>query len=460
MANKYPPGPKGFLALSKFRSDSEERLRVLLDASRTYGDIVRLQLFPGVNIYLLNNPDYIHYVLVGHPEQFHKGPAFKKNTKEFIGEGLLTSEDDFHRKQRGLVQPAFHHARISNYANTMVSYTQEMLNTWMDGETRNIAEDMMGLTLGIVAKTLFDADVSDVTQEIGEAITAGIKFVNKRIGAPVRLPAWLPTDSNRKQREMTAYMNNTIMRFIDERRSSGEDTGDLLSMLLLAVDETDGGQMTNGQAKDEAMTLFIAGHETTSNALSWIFYLLSQNPDIEAKLHEELDRVLAGHAPTAADLKQLPYTEMVIKESMRIYPPAWLLTRQAQEDIQIGGYNIPKGTLIMMSPYVMHRDERYFAEPDRFLPDRWANDFEKSIPRYAYFPFGGGPRVCIGQGFAMMEAQLILATTAQRYHLSLAPDQKVEMQPLITLRPRNGLHMTIKQREEVRALTSDAIYRD
>src|SRR5258706_8918393 len=460
MANKYPPGPKGFLALSKFRSDSEERLRVLLDASRTYGDIVRLQLFPGVNIYLLNNPDYIHYVLVGHPEQFHKGPAFKKNTKEFIGEGLLTSEDDFHRKQRGLVQPAFHHARISNYANTMVSYTQEMLNTWMDGETRNIAEDMMGLTLDIVAKTLFDADVSDETQEIGEAITAGIKFVNKRIGAPVRLPAWLPTDSNRKQREMTAYMNNTIMRFIDERRSSGDDKGDLLSMLLLAVDETDGGQMTNGQAKDEAMTLFIAGHETTSNALSWIFYLLSQNPDIEAKLHEELDRVLAGHAPTAADLKQLPYTEMVIKESMRIYPPAWLLTRQAQEDIQIGGYDIPKGTLIMMSPYVMHRDEHYFAEPDRFLPDRWANDFEKGIPRYAYFPFGGGPRVCIGQGFAMMEAQLILATTAQRYHLSLAPDQKVEMQPLITLRPRNGLHMTIKQHEEVRALTSDAIYRD
>ena len=460
MANKYPPGPKGFLALSKFRSDSEERLRVLLDASRTYGDIVRLQLFPGVNIYLLNNPDYIHYVLVGHPEQFHKGPAFKKNTKEFIGEGLLTSEDDFHRKQRELVQPAFHHVRISNYANTMVSYTQEMLNTWMDGETRNIAEDMMGLTLGIVAKTLFDADVSDVTQEIGEAITAGIKFVNKRIGAPVRLPAWLPTDSNRKQREMTAYMNNTIMRFIDERRSSGDDKGDLLSMLLLAVDETDGGQMTNGQAKDEAMTLFIAGHETTSNALSWIFYLLSQNPDIEAKLHEELDRVLAGHAPTAADLKQLPYTEMVIKESMRIYPPAWLLTRQAQEDIQIGGYDIPKGTLIMMSPYVMHRDERYFAEPDRFLPDRWANNFEKSIPRYAYFPFGGGPRVCIGQGFAMMEAQLVLATIAQRYHLALAPDQKVEMQPLITLRPRNGLHMTIKQREEVRALTSDAIYRD
>jgi cytochrome P450 len=450
MAKRYPPGPKGYLAFSKFRSDRPDRVNMLLNATRTYGDIVRLQMLPGFNVYLLNNPEYIHYVLVEHAEKFHKGPSLKRNTKDFIGEGLLTSEDGFHARQRRLVQPAFHHARIASYAETMVSYTERMLDNWTSGETRDIAEDMMGLTLHIVAKTLFDADVTQDTEKIGEAITAGIEFVNKRVGAPARLPDWLPTEANKKNREMATFMNNTIMRFIDDRRASGEDKGDLLSMLLLATDEGDGGQMTNQQAKDEAMTLFIAGHETTSNALSWTWYLLSQNPDVEARVHEELDRVLAGRAPIAADLRQLPYTEMVIKEAMRLHPPAWIMSRQAMEDVNIGGYDVAKGSLILISPYVMHRDLRYFEEPERFLPERWANDFEKRIPRYAYFPFGGGPRVCIGQGFAMMETQLILATIAQRYYLSLAPDQQVEMQPMITLRPRNGLRMTVKLRDVVK----------
>jgi len=302
----------------------------------------------------------------------------------------------------------------------------------------------------IVAKTLFDADVNEA-DNIGAAITIGIETVAKRITQPLYLPDWVPTRANRQRLQAGHVLEETIMDIIETRRKSGEDKGDLLSMLLMAVDEDDGGTMTNKQVRDEAMTLFIAGHETTANALSWTLFLLAQHPEVEAKLVDELGAVLAGHAPTMRDLPLLRYNEMVIRESMRLYPPAWITTRVAIEDIGIGGYTISKGSLILMSPYVMHHDSRYFEQPEAFMPERFEQGWEERIPKYAYFPFGGGPRICIGNSFAMMEAQLLLATIVQRFHVSLVEGQTVVPEPLITLRPRGGIKMRLAECEMEKA---------
>jgi cytochrome P450 len=437
--------------LAALRQTSGDRLQFLVNVSRTYGDIAHFRIRPFLHAYLLNNPDYIRYVLVDAPEKFHKGPAFKKVTAKALGTGLLTAEGNFHRRQRKLVQPAFHYARIASYASVMVDHTTRMLDGWQPDETRDVHREMMKLTLGIVSKTLFDADVSSTADAIGEAITIGLHATEERVRSPFSLPEWLPTGKNKERRQAGALIDNTIMGIIAERRASGEDKGDLLSMLLLAADEDDGDQMTNRQVRDEAITLFIAGHETTANALTWTWYLLSQHPEVEAKLIDELDRALAGRAPSVDDLAQLPYTDMVIKESMRLYPPAWIIAREAIEPVTIGGYAVSRGSIIMMSPYITQRDPRYFEEPESFRPERFAPELEKTIPRYAYFPFGGGPRICIGQSFAMMEARLLLATIAQRYRLSLVPDHQVAVEPVVTLRPRHGIQMSLALREPARS---------
>jgi cytochrome P450 len=453
MSNRYPPGPKARFPLGQLRwFRGDKRIAFLMSNRQLYGDIVHFAL-AGRHIYQLNHPDYVQYVLVKHPEKFHKSPALKRNTRQSIGQGLLTSEGDFHKRQRRLVQPAFHHKRIASYADVMVRYTQDMLAGWGDGVTVNITHEMMKLTMRIVAKTLFDADVSGEADAIGNAITIGIETTGKRITQPLHLPDWLPTRTNRERRAAAQVLEATIMGMINQRRASGEDKGDLLSMLLLAVDEEDGGQMTNKQVRDEAMTLFIAGHETTANALAWALYLLAENPAVEAKLVAELQTVLGECPPTLADLPALPYTEMVVKETLRLYPPAWAVTRQAIEAVEIGGYSIPKGSICLLSQYVMHRDPRYFDDPDCFQPERFAPGYEDRIPRYAYFPFGGGPRVCIGNQFAMMEASLILATLMQRLHLALVPGQTIVPEPLITLRPRDGvqarLHLRTSQAQRM-----------
>jgi cytochrome P450 len=446
MKHVYPAGPKNRFPLANARLFSGDRLKFLLGNRDTFGDIAHFKIL-GRHIFQLNNPDYIQYVLVRHPEQFNKTPNLKRSTKKTIGEGLLTSEGEFHKRQRKLVQPAFHHKRIATYADLMVNYTTAMLDGWHTGDQRDIHHEMMKLTMQIVAKALFDADVSSDADAIGHAITVGIESASKRTMQAVSMPEWVPTAENAERRRATSLLNDTIYGMIAERRQSSEDKGDLLSMLLMAVDEDDGGQMTDKQVHDEAMTLFIAGHETTANALSWTLYLLSQHPEIEAKLLEELRTVLGGRAPTMADLPRLVYTDMVIKESMRLYPPAWIIGRLAMEDVDLGGYHIPKGSIVIMSPYVMHHDARYFEQPEAFRPERFAPGYEERLPKYAYFPFGGGPRVCVGNQFAMMEANLVLATIAQRFHVSLAPGQPVEMQPMITLRPRGSLRMTLTERE-------------
>ncbi len=441
----YPPGPKGTFPGGVLGQMQNRRLEFLLESAGAYGDLVHFRIGPR-HLYLLNHPDFIHYVLVEAPEKFHKSPNLKRNTRKTIGQGLLTSEGELHKRQRRLAQPAFHHKRIAAFADVMVEFTQRMLDTWQPGDRRDVAHEMTNLTMQIVAKTLFDADVSDEMDAIGSAISVGIETVGQRITQPVYLPDWIPTPHNIERRKAAQVLEKTITDIINERRKSGEDRGDLLSMLLLAVDEEDGGQMTNKQVRDEVMTLFIAGHETTANTLAWTLYLLAQHPEIEAKLAAEVDAALDDRLPTMQDLTKLRYTDMVVKEAMRLYPPAWIMSREVMEDISIGGYAITKGSIVIMSQYVMHHHPRCFDEPERFMPEQFAEGWEERVPRYAYFPFGGGPRVCIGNSFAMMEATLVLATIMQRCHLVLAPGQQVEPEPLVTLRPRDGIWMEVAAR--------------
>jgi cytochrome P450 len=323
-----------------------------------------------------------------------------------------------------------------------------MINRWEAGQSFDVDREMNALTMSIIAKTLFDADISGEAREIGTVIADALHLVNRRLDKIFALPDWVPTAENRRMAQVVRRMDEIIQRFIDERRKTGEDKGDLLSMLLLAQDE-DSGQMNDKQVRDEAMTLFGAGHETTAVALTWTWYLLSQYPEVEARLHQELETVLGGRNPTLDDLPRLPYTEMIVKETLRLYPPAFALTRDTIADTEIGGYLVSKGRPVMINLYGVQRDARFFPDPDRFDPERFSPENEKHIPKYAYLPFGGGPRVCIGNAFAMMEARLVLATVAQHYRLAVAPGHQVIPERMFTLRPKYGMKMIATKREPV-----------
>ncbi|MCL5999799.1 MAG: cytochrome P450 [Chloroflexi bacterium] len=441
-----PPGPKSnFLGIGSLASFRQDPLAFLLNLAQTYGDIVHFRFGPA-HTYLVSHPDYVHQVLVEDADQFYKTRQLKRILGPSLGNGLLINDGESWRRQRRLVQPAFHMKRIEAYGKVMVAYAQRTLAGWQPGQTREIHHDMMELTLGVVAKTLFGADVSDRANHIGAAITTGLEVTNAQFSRLINPPQWVPTHDNRRGKQALRTIDEVVMGFIRARRASGEDRGDLLSMLLLAVDEDGTGQMSDKQARDEAMTLFIAGHETTANALTWAWYLLSQHPQAEAKLHEELASVLGGRDPAMQDLPRLPYTEAVIKETMRLYPPAWTTTRETIAPVTIGGYTIPTRRIVFISPYVSHRDARYFESPGEFCPERWADHFEKRLPKGAFIPFGAGPRVCIGNTFALMEARLVLATIAQHYRLALAPGQDVTAEPLVTLRPRGGIKMVLHDR--------------
>jgi cytochrome P450 len=388
-------------------------------------------------------------VLVTHNGNFMKGRGLQR-AKRLLGEGLLTSEPPLHRRQRRLAQPAFHKQRIAAYASLMVDYTLRLQSErWRDGETLDIAQEMMHLTLAIVGKTLFDTETEQEAEEVREALSATMQSFTRFMLPYAELLDRLPLPSTRRFRQARARLDAVIYRIINERRASGTDHGDLLSMLLLAQDEEgDGTGMTDEQLRDEAMTIFLAGHETTANALSWTWYLLSQNPEAEAKLHAEVDALLCDRTPTAEDLPRLPFTEKVLAEAMRLYPPAWILGRRALGDYEVGGYRIPAGSIIIMSQYVMHRDERYFPDPARFDPERWTPEAKAARPQFSYFPFGGGPRRCIGEGFAWMEGILVLATLARSWRMRLLPAHQVETQPVVTLRPKHGMRMILERRAE------------
>jgi cytochrome P450 len=410
-----------------------------------YGDLVYFEFGPQP-MFLVNNPDYIRDVLVTHNRKFMKGEGLQR-AKRLLGEGLLTSEGEFHLRQRRLAQPAFHRQRIAGYAATMVEYADRACDRWQAGETRDVAREMMRLTLAIAGKTLFDANVEGEADEIGKALTTTFDLFNT-LTLPFRqLLERLPLPASKRFLKARERLDATIYRIINERRASGEDRGDLLSMLIAARDEEgDGSGMTDEQLRDEAMTIFLAGHETTANALTWTWYLLSQHPEIEARFHAEVDEALKGALPTAEDFPRLRYTEMVFAEVMRLYPPAWVIGRRALGDHQIDGYKIPARSILLISPYVTHHDARFYPDPFRFDPERWTPEARESRPKFSYFPFGGGPRVCIGESFAWMEGALVLATIARRFRMRLAPGHPVEMRPLVTLRPKHGMRMILESR--------------
>ena len=413
--------------------------------AREYGDLAYLRM-GGEHLFIASDPAVIKDVLVTHNQNFHKSRGLER-VKILLGEGLLTSEDAFHLRQRRLMQPAFHRDRIAAYASTMVAYADRVRRAWSEGTTFDMARDMSRLTLLIVGKTLFDTDVESQARDVGEAMSGLMaSFWTVMLPFGERLER-LPIPYLRRGRKARERLDAIVYGFIRERRANLGDRGDLLSMLLMAQDDEDKGRgMTDKQVRDEAMTIFLAGHETTANALTWTWYLLSQTPAVERRLHEEIDRVLGGRLPTVADVERLPYIMRVVTESMRLYPPAWLVGRRAVNEYRIGDYYVPPRSIIVMSQWIVHRDRRHYPDPERFDPDRWTPDFKAALPRFAYFPFGGGPRQCIGESFAWMELVLLVATIAQRWRFELTPGYPVVPHAAVTLRPKYGMKMTARQR--------------
>jgi cytochrome P450 len=442
---RRPHGPRSKKPGDQLVPMSRDPLGYMVKIAAEYPDMAYFRL-GNQRTFLMSNPEYVHDVLVANDWNFLKGRGLKR-AKKILGNGLLTAEGNFHRRQRRLSQPAFHKQRIAAYAATMSEFAARTRADWQAGEKRDIAQDMMRLTLAIVAKTLFDADVNNEAREIGQALSEVLEIFSTFSSPLTEITDKLPLPKNIRAQKGKARLDETIYRIIAEHRKTNEDRGDLLSMLLMAQDEEEGsGGMSDDQLRDEVMTLFLAGHETTANALTWAWYLLSQNLEVEAKLHAEIDAVLGGRLPTFEDVPNLKYTEMVFTEAMRLYPPVWVMGRRSISGIKIGGYYIPPKSIILLSQYAIHHDKRFYPEPEKFAPERWASEQIKSLPKMAYFPFGGGPRLCIGEQFAWMEGILLIATIAQQWKLRLVPGHKVELQPLITLRPRHGMKMTLEPR--------------
>jgi len=412
---------------------------------KEFGDVVYLRL-AHVPIILLVHPRDIERVLVTDSANFTKSADYRA-LATVLGKGLLTSEGEFWRRQRGLIQPAFRRENILTYAPVMTQAAERMLSSWPDGSRRNIHLDFMRVTLDIVARCLFGAQVSDAAERVGKAMEIVTDRFVLDASAALLFPFNVRDIFALQKRRAIHELDNIINGIIRERRASHESRSDLLDALL-TVRDADGKPMREEQLRDELMTLFLAGHETTAIALSWTCFLLAQHPAIEAKLVAELQTLLGGRTPAIEDLPRLRYTEMVLKESMRLYPAVWGLGRRAIAECELGGYRIPAGTNVFMFQWFTQHDPRFFSDPERFDPERWREDPVRSgkIPRFAYFPFGGGPRVCVGASFAMIEATLLLAMIQQKFHLHLVPGKRVEPVGTVTLRPKHGIHVTAHRR--------------
>lgn len=413
----------------------------------TLGDVVHVH-FPSQEAVLLNHPDHIRRVFVDDYRLFGKKTRGYDAMRMGLGNGLVTSEGEFWRRQRRIAQPAFHRRKIAGFAGIMTKATSDMLKRWepraQAGEPIDVDEELMALTFRIVGECLMSTDISDEAGSVGPAVTTLLEAVMDRITHPLALPLQVPTPGNKKLTEALRVLDELVLAIIDERRRSDAEHDDLLDMLMRTADSETGERMTDRQLRDEVITMILAGHETTANAIAWTFYLLSKAPAVADKLAAELGHVLeGGRLPTADDLSRLEYTEAVMKESMRLFPPVWLVGRSVQEPVSIGGYDIPRGHIVFISPYVTHHDARFFDNPEGFEPERFLGDRGKAIDKHAYIPFIRGPRQCIGNNFALMEGQLILATVLSRYALHLVPGQKIVPQPTITLRPRYGMRMRL-----------------
>lgn len=440
-----PPGPK-----SRFPGDlilriSRQRIALLRGMAAKYGDISQLRLGKQL-VVMLTNPEDIRDLLVTNQRKFQKGQALER-AKVLVGEGLLTSEGELHLRQRRLVQPAFHRARIAAYAGAMTGAAMARQAQWTNGQLLDANRAMMDITLDIVASTLFGADVGAESSEIGSALDDVFEAFTIGYGPLTPLLDILPSPRRRRFEAGKRRVYATIDRIIAERRRHKQDTGDLLSMLLHATDtEGDGTGMSDQQLRDEAITLFIAGHETTANALTWTWLLLARSPAAESALHEEVDRVLGDRLPTMDDLQQLPMTRAIIAESMRLYPPAYIVGRRAMEPYSVGGFDFPARTIFLAPQFIVHRDPRWWPDAEQFKPERWLDAAASAArPKMAYFPFGAGTRICVGEQFAWMEAMLVVATLARRWRLRVdGPDPALE--PIITLRPKGGLAARLERR--------------
>jgi cytochrome P450 len=447
-----PPGPPGQFLIGSFPLGTSKPLQLLAEWARTYGDIFYYRAFT-TPVYFLNHPDLVASVLVTHGRDFIKGRGLQVNQRLF-GKGLLTSEGNLWLRERRLCQPAFRSERVQGYGELMVDYAERMLARWQPGESRDLCNEMRRLTLEIVAKTLFNVEIGDWVERV-VAAAEPIMELNTRGRILVPFMRYLPTPLNLRYRRAVRGLERIVRTIVEQRAKNGGDGEDLLSMLLRARDE-DGRPLSFRQVRDEIMTLILAGHETTALAVSWTFYLLASNPSVEEKLVAEINGVLGQEPPRVHDLARLPYAERVVRESMRLYPPAFAVARMAIRDCEIGGYRVPRRASVVMSQWVMHRDPRFFDNPEHFDPDRWSEKFTERLPRFAYFPFGGGPRVCIGSSFAMTEATLLVTAILQRFHFSLDPGCEVTPVTSITLRPQNGIRVVLEPRFPVARLAPGA----
>lgn len=435
-------------AIPFFHSLGGNFFDLIADGFRETGDLYQMTIL-GNPMVLIHHPDHLYELLVTRADDFHKSKDYtdgQKGLARFLGSGLLTSDGAFWKRQRKLAAPALHMKRIAAYGETMVSETAAMLDRWPTHGAIDVGHEMTQATLRIVTRTLFSLEIGADGERIGRIMSDMQEFIGATNTLETLIPAWVPTPRRFREQEAVRELDEIVYRVIADWKQHGEDRGDLLSMLLLARDE-DGQPMSDRQARDEIVTMFLAGHETTANTLNWVWYLLAQHPEVEAKLHAEVDSVLGERVPTLDDLKRLPYAEQVVKEAMRLYPPAFGFSRLAVRDTELGGYPIPAGTEIQAFNYTTHRDPRWWTDPDTFRPERFAPEHAEPNTRYAYLPFGGGPRICIGIGFAQMEAHLMTALIAARYRLRLSPGQIVTPEPLLTLRPEGGhLPMIVERR--------------
>jgi cytochrome P450 len=436
------PGPAGFVRpLVQFVRDPFGYLAQLA----RFGDVVRVPAARGF-AHLLNHPQDIEHVLVRNNKNYRKDRILR-NTKSLFGNGLLASEGDFWLGQRRLMQPMFHRERIAEYAAAMAEMSAEHARGWQHGEVRDMHAEMSGLALRIAVKTLFGAEGMVHAQTIGEALNAVSDHLRGFVRVAFNLPEWLRLPGDAPYRYAVAALDDVVNSIIDAQRQT-PPANHLLAMLLASRDDS-GAAMSQRQLRDEVLTLLLAGHETSALALTYAFYLLAKNPHCRIELDEELDRVLSGRPPTAADIAALPYTGQVIKEAMRLYPPVFMFGREAIAGDDIGGFHVGEKSMVLISPWVVHRDARFYDSPEEFFPGRWSESFERALPKFAYLPFGGGPRLCIGANFAAMEMRIALATLCQRFVPALVSDNPLELQASVTVRPKNGLAMRILSRSQL-----------
>ena len=435
------PGPRGHWLLGMLPRLRTDMLGAFEECFREYGDAAYFRVGNRRSM-LLSHPDDIERVLVTENRRFIKNYALIF-LKPLLGNGLLLNEGQSWLRQRRLIQPAFSRQRVESYAPPMVECTERMLSGWSAGQIHNIHQSLMQLTMTIAGRTLLGIDIEEQFSRLSRLLDDVMHDFLARFRAALPLPQWFPTPRNLWLKRTVAGLDRILQQLIDERRAAGTAGGDFLSILMHARDEEDGQGISDRQIRDEVMTMFLAGHETTANALSWTWYLLGQNPEIQQRVQDEARSILGGREPTPADIPKLVFCDQVIRESMRLYPPAYVVGRRPTEDVTIGEHFIPKGTNVLMSQWIVHRDPRWFADPLRFDPDRWSGDLAQRLPKYAYFPFGGGPRLCIGSSFAMFEAPLVLAMIARRFTLDLVSAPPIKPLPAVTLRPGQPIMMRV-----------------